>query len=72
MAELMTLIERDIPDGRQSLRDSFSNLDKVADYCEDNYFRCDNKRAALEETKNYTTQSLARYLVLSLCNMFPI
>ena len=31
----------------------------MAEYCEGNYFQSDNKRAALEETKNYTTQSLA-------------
>lgn len=31
----------------------------MAEYCENNYFQCDNKRAALEETKGYTTQSLA-------------
>ena len=34
MAELLALVEREIPDGRQSLRDSHANLDKVADYCE--------------------------------------
>lgn len=33
--------------------------ERVAEYCEGNYFQSDNKRAALEETKNYTTQSLA-------------
>lgn len=75
MADLLSLVEREIPDGRQSLRDSHINLTAVADYCEyaisvtcvpdtralgeDNYFRAENKRAALEETKNYTTQSLA-------------
>jgi len=59
MADLLSLIERDIPTGRQNLKDSFTNLEKVADYCESNYFQADNKRAALEETKNYTTQSLA-------------
>lgn len=36
-----------------------SFLERVAEYCEGNYFQSDNKRAALEETKNYTTQSLA-------------
>ncbi|CAG2107932.1 unnamed protein product [Medioppia subpectinata] len=59
MSDLISLIENEIPDGRQNLIDSNSNLDKVADYCETNYFQSDNKRSALEETKNYTTQSLA-------------
>jgi hypothetical protein len=59
MADLMAMVERDIPEGRQNLRDSFANLEKVADYCESNYFQAENKKAALEETKNYTTQSLA-------------
>lgn len=34
MADLLSLVEREIPDGRQSLRDSTTNLEKVADYCE--------------------------------------
>ncbi|UYV66297.1 ABI2 [Cordylochernes scorpioides] len=95
MADLMSLIESEIPEGRQSLKDSHTNLEKVAEYCETNYFgvtssvkkrvhyirvstqltevvplyvawrqqtltvQADNKRAALEETKNFTTQSLA-------------
>ncbi|PRD32204.1 UNVERIFIED_CONTAM: Abl interactor 2 [Trichonephila clavipes] len=59
MADLMSLIDVHIPDGQQSLQDSHSNLEKVAEYCEANYFQAENKRAALEETKNYTTQSLA-------------
>lgn len=78
MDELASLIRTEIPEGRQSLRDSFTNLERVADYCEDTYyrsvgkmdlheknyivssvFRADNKKAALEATKNYTTQSLA-------------
>lgn len=59
MSDLLSIIENEIPDGRQNLQDSNSNLDKVADYCETNYFQSDNKRTALEETKNYTTQSLA-------------
>ncbi|GFY55477.1 abl interactor 2 [Trichonephila inaurata madagascariensis] len=59
MADLMSLIDVHIPDGQHSLQDSHSNLEKVAEYCEANYFQAENKRAALEETKNYTTQSLA-------------
>uniref|UniRef100_A0A1A9WS30 SH3 domain-containing protein n=1 Tax=Glossina brevipalpis TaxID=37001 RepID=A0A1A9WS30_9MUSC len=61
MDELATLIRTEIPDGRQSLRDSYTNLERVADYCEDTYYRTDKekKKAALEATKNYTTQSLA-------------
>ncbi|GIY00259.1 abl interactor 2 [Caerostris darwini] len=55
----MSLIEVHIPDGQQSLQDSHTNLEKVAEYCEANYFGAENKRLALEETKNYTTQSLA-------------
>uniref|UniRef100_A0A8D8UZR7 Abl interactor 2 n=1 Tax=Cacopsylla melanoneura TaxID=428564 RepID=A0A8D8UZR7_9HEMI len=59
MAELASLLTTEIPEGRTSLLDSHSNLEKVAEYCEGNYFQADNKRMALEETKNYTTQSLA-------------
>lgn len=59
MADLISLIENEIPEGRQSLQDSHTNLEKVAEYCEANYFQAENKRSALEETKNYTTQSLA-------------
>ncbi len=58
-ADLDTLITADIPEGRQNLLDSFNNLERVAEYCENNYYQCENKRAALEETKSYTTQSLA-------------
>ncbi|XP_011503787.1 PREDICTED: abl interactor 2 [Ceratosolen solmsi marchali] len=59
MAELATLLHQEIPEGRHNLSDSHTNLERVADYCEANYFQADNKRIALEETKNYTTQSLA-------------
>jgi hypothetical protein len=52
-ADLDTLITSEIPDGRQNLLDSFTNLERVADYCENNYYQSANKRAALEETKGY-------------------
>nr|CAD7438306.1 unnamed protein product [Timema bartmani]CAD7453592.1 unnamed protein product [Timema tahoe]CAD7588105.1 unnamed protein product [Timema genevievae] len=59
MVELAALLTTEIPEGRSSLADSHTNLERVAEYCEGNYFQSENKRAALEETKNYTTQSLA-------------
>lgn len=55
----MTLIQHEIPEGRQNIHDSHTNLEKVAEYCEANYFQAENKHAALEETKRYATQSLA-------------
>jgi hypothetical protein len=58
-AELMQLLENDIPECRRHLKDSHANLEKVASYCEGNYLQASDKRQALEETKNYTTQSLA-------------
>ncbi|KAL7639067.1 UNVERIFIED_CONTAM: hypothetical protein RMT77_010601 [Armadillidium vulgare] len=58
-SEFVTLVQQEIPEGRQSLIDSHANLEKVAAYCIENFARAENKRAALEETKNYTTQSLA-------------
>lgn len=39
MDEIITLIKSDIPEGRQSLKDSFTNLERVAEYCEDSYYR---------------------------------
>ena len=35
--ELLQLIDHEIPDGRQTLQDSYGNLETVAKYCEDNY-----------------------------------
>ena len=42
-ADLDTLITADIPEGRQNLLDSFTNLERVAEYCENNYYQCENK-----------------------------
>lgn len=66
--EIAVLIENDIPECQQNLRDNHRNLERVAEYCDTNYFRAGNKYAALEETKNYTTQSLASvaYQITSL------
>lgn len=39
MDELASLILTEIPEGRQSLQDSYTNLERVAEYCEDTYYR---------------------------------
>ena len=70
---LLSLIEKEIPEGRQALRDGHENLAKVAAYCEQKYVETNNRyksgpdrgkaleetRAVLEETKQFATQSLA-------------
>ncbi|XP_074550476.1 abl interactor 2-like isoform X2 [Halichoeres trimaculatus] len=70
MAELQMLLEEEIPAGRRALLDSFTNLERVAEYCESNYVQSADKNQALEETKSYTTQSLASvaYLINTLAN----
>ncbi|NXJ36614.1 ABI3 protein, partial [Ciconia maguari] len=66
------LQQRDIPAGRQVLRDHHCNLHRVADYCESNYLQASDKRKALEETMALSTQSLASvtYQVSSLATAF--
>lgn len=68
MNDIITLIEKEIPECQQNLRDNHRNLERVAEYCDTNYFRAGNKSAALEETKSYSTQSLASvaYQITSL------
>uniref|UniRef100_A0AAR2LHY0 Abl interactor 1 n=2 Tax=Pygocentrus nattereri TaxID=42514 RepID=A0AAR2LHY0_PYGNA len=70
MAELQMLLEEEIPAGKRALLESYQNLTRVADYCENNYVQAQDKRKALEETKAYTTQSLASvaYQINALAN----
>ncbi|XP_069504229.1 abl interactor 1 isoform X6 [Ambystoma mexicanum] len=70
MAELQMLLEEEIPAGKRALIESYQNLTRVADYCESNYVQAPDKRKALEETKAYTTQSLASvaYQINALAN----
>ena len=39
MSTLDALFESEIPSGRQALQDSYTNLQDVAAYCEDNYLK---------------------------------
>ncbi|XP_031418876.1 abl interactor 1b isoform X7 [Clupea harengus] len=70
MAELQMLLEEEIPAGKSALVESYQNLSRVAEYCENNYVQAQDKRKALEETKAYTTQSLASvaYQINALAN----
>lgn len=37
MAELQMLLEEEIPAGKRALLESYQNLSRVAEYCENNY-----------------------------------
>ncbi|KAK5885677.1 hypothetical protein CesoFtcFv8_019366 [Champsocephalus esox] len=57
--EVMRILE-ETPSARKALLENHENLLRVADYCCSNYLQAgDGSLKALEETKNFTTQSLA-------------
>ncbi|KAM9744846.1 ABI family, member 3a [Menidia menidia] len=67
-SEVSRILE-EAPEAQRALRENHSNLLKVADYCYGNYVQAGGgSLAALEETKSFTTQSLASvaYQVSSL------
>ena len=39
MTELTQLIDKEIPDGRHSLQENFNNLERLAQYCQENYIK---------------------------------
>ena len=57
--ELVELLEHRIPDARKALRDSHSNLESLATYCEKNYVTTGQTQKYLDDTKLYAAQSLA-------------
>ncbi|KAL6102334.1 uncharacterized protein ACO6RY_01961 [Pungitius sinensis] len=68
--EVMKIMEG-APNARRALLENHDNLLSVADYCHSNYLQSgDCCMKALEETKNFTTQSLASvaYQINSLAN----
>ena len=78
MAELKKLMEDEIPKGRKQLLESYENLQKVSAYCSQRYLDDPDKKKVLEETKGFTTQSLAsvayqiNQLSSSMLNMLDI
>ena len=82
---LLSLIEKDIPEGRKDLRDGHENLAKVATYCEQKYLDTNSRykgpqtleetRKVFDETKQFSTQALASvaYQISSLAgNMISL
>lgn len=47
MAELQMLLEEEIPAGKRALVESYQNLTRVADYCENNYVQVSEWAAGL-------------------------
>ncbi len=74
--QFSNILAIDIPTHRKNLRDNVINLEKVAQYCEDIYVNYNSKDTdkmhLLNETKGYTTQSLASisYQINMLANSF--
>ena len=68
------LVEKEIPKQGVNLADNVTNLEKVAQYCEDIYVNSkdQNKTHLLNETKGFTTQALASvaYQIHVLANSF--
>lgn len=67
----MTKILEEAPNARKALKENYENLLNVADYCYNTYTQSgENSMKALEETKNFTTQSLASvaYQISTLAN----
>ncbi|KAM3863752.1 ABI family, member 3a [Diretmus argenteus] len=69
--EEVTKILQEAPSARRALQENYNNLLNVADYCCDNYIQSgEGNVKAFEETKNFTTQSLASvaYQISMLAN----
>ena len=71
---ISNIVEKEIPLQGKNLADNTTNLEKVAQYCEDIYVNSkdQNKTHLLKETKGFTTQALASvaYQIQCLANSF--
>ena len=57
--ELLELLQHEIPSARKALLDSHANLEGLATYCESGYVDSGQTPKFLDDTKQYTAQSLA-------------
>ena len=66
-SEFVSLVQQEIPEGRQSLSDSHANLEKVAAYCIENFARVSGKVPWIFVF--YVIFCLTEMFKLPLCNI---
>ncbi len=70
MAELQMLLEEEIPAGRRALLDSFTNLERVAEYCESNYVQVSGRNDA--HTRCFWSWCVEKELLVSMWRLLII
>lgn len=68
------LLEEEIPAGRSALLDSFTNLERVAEYCESNYVQVITKCFAMKENfirKKHSQQAICEVIWLVRASYLP-
>lgn len=58
MAELQMLLEEEIPAGKNALVESYQNLTRVADYCENNYVQVSELANMLSRQPSFVAKKL--------------
>ena len=72
MAEFQTLIDQDIPSGRQALLESHLNLKKVASYCAQKYLSVCFKIGFVLYNNNMLNHVRIVNMVNNVCKIFEL